>query len=117
MQQRIKAVLKAKRGQNQYQQGVPNKVPSECMCQFDKSCNQLMVSAELLRRLVKLINTISALKSTPLIKCNYAYHYCIACAYVLYITGPEPRKGLCEEPVTFVSLRMEKESMLMHLSL
>ncbi len=32
MPQRIKAVLKAKRGPNWYLQGVPNKVASECIC-------------------------------------------------------------------------------------
>ncbi len=32
MPQRIKAVLKAKGGPTRYQQGVPNKVASECTC-------------------------------------------------------------------------------------
>ncbi len=32
MQQRNKAVLKAKGGPTRYKQGVPNKVASECIC-------------------------------------------------------------------------------------
>ncbi len=34
MQQRNKAVLKAKGGPTRYKQGVPNKVDSECMCLY-----------------------------------------------------------------------------------